>query len=87
MGVSGLTTFLREGRTSLATSLVVERQVAHDAPEIDDKQQRKVTLEPREDEIPLVIDAWGWVDATSTSHSAADRSSLAASCGDSTQKT
>lgn len=59
MGVSGLTTFLREGRNSLATFLVVERQIAHDDPDLEDRQQRRGTLEPREDEVPLVIDAWG----------------------------
>lgn len=59
MGVSGLTTFLREGRNSLATSLVVERPLSQNDPDIEDRQQRRGTLEPREDEIPLVIDAWG----------------------------
>lgn len=59
MGVSGLTTFLREGRNSLATSLVIERQIASDDAYDDDQQQRRGILEPREDEISLVIDAWG----------------------------
>jgi hypothetical protein len=59
MGVSGLTTFLREGRNSLATSLVVERPISQDDPDIEDRQHRRGNLEPREDEIPLVIDAWG----------------------------
>jgi hypothetical protein len=59
MGVSGLTTFLREGRNSLASSLVVERQIAQDNPDDEERQHRRGTLEPREDEIPLVIDAWG----------------------------
>jgi hypothetical protein len=58
MGVSGLTTFLREGRNSLATNLVIERQLQQDLSE-EEKTEHQRILEPRDDEIPLVIDAWG----------------------------
>lgn len=61
MGVAGLTTFLREGRNSLSTSLVLERQLSQDLDDADDAEHQRV-LEPRENEIPLVIDAWGCVE-------------------------
>lgn len=61
MGVAGLTTFLREGRNSLATSLVLERPLSQDSDDADDAEHQRV-LEPRENEIPLVIDAWGFVE-------------------------
>lgn len=62
MGVSGLTTFLREGRNSLATSLVVEhliQQQGRTPDQEDAAERRQREIEPLEDEIPLVIDAWG----------------------------
>ncbi|KAJ9100588.1 hypothetical protein QFC21_003632 [Naganishia friedmannii] len=63
MGVSGLATFLREGRNSLATSLVVEQRIQQKdrAAEEQEAGKRKREMEPLEDEIPLVIDAWGFM--------------------------
>lgn len=62
MGVSGLATFLREGRNSLATSLVVEHQIQQQglvALDEEEAEKRRQEIEPLEDELPLVIDAWG----------------------------
>ncbi|KAJ9122317.1 hypothetical protein QFC22_001738 [Naganishia vaughanmartiniae] len=63
MGVSGLTTFLREGRNSLATSLVVEQRIQQQDHAADEEGngKRRQEIEPSEDEIPLVIDAWGFM--------------------------
>lgn len=58
MGVSGLTTFLREGRNSLGTNLVIERQLQQDYSEKEKAEHQRI-LEPQDEEIPLVIDAWG----------------------------
>ena len=58
MGVAGLTTFLREGRNSLATSLVLERRLCLEPEDTENAEHQRV-LEPRENEIPLVIDGWG----------------------------
>ncbi|GHJ87265.1 hypothetical protein NliqN6_3667 [Naganishia liquefaciens] len=60
MGVAGLTTFLREGRNSLATSLVLERRLCLEPEDTENAEHQRV-LEPRENEIPLVIDGWGFM--------------------------
>ena len=57
MGVSGLTTFLREGRNSLST---VHRQVGKiEDPLVSGHYYSSADSPPLESEwIPLVVDAW-----------------------------